>query len=110
MDERTFGVAELGSTITRIVHQAFPGRCWVRGQRHAGGNNVWYFTNGDLDRAYGYVPASKVRTDRDPFPGLARCGPTPTRTKSPSPTGTPPTPSRTPALRSTSTPTGARFR
>ena len=32
MDERTYGVAELGSVIARAVHQMFPGRCWVRGQ------------------------------------------------------------------------------
>jgi exodeoxyribonuclease VII large subunit len=32
VDERTYGVAELGSLIARIVHQSFPGRCWVRGQ------------------------------------------------------------------------------
>ena len=32
VDERTYGVAELGSVIARAVHQMFPGRCWVRGQ------------------------------------------------------------------------------
>jgi exodeoxyribonuclease VII large subunit len=32
VDERTYGVAELGSVIARLVNQAFPGRCWVRGQ------------------------------------------------------------------------------
>jgi exodeoxyribonuclease VII large subunit len=32
VDERTYGVAELGALIARVVHQAFPGRCWVRGQ------------------------------------------------------------------------------
>src|SRR3954464_8177935 len=32
VDERTYGVAELGAVIARVVNQAFPGRCWVRGQ------------------------------------------------------------------------------
>src|SRR4051794_40548720 len=32
VDERTYGVAELGAVIARVVSQTFPGRCWVRGQ------------------------------------------------------------------------------
>jgi exodeoxyribonuclease VII large subunit len=46
VDERTYGVAELGSVIARIVNQTFPGRCWVRGQirnlRRAPAGHVYF--------------------------------------------------------------------
>jgi hypothetical protein len=48
-------------------------KCWVRGDQHSGGNNVWYYTNGDDHGSYGYVPAVRVFTNPDPFPGVSQC-------------------------------------
>ncbi|MCP9954699.1 hypothetical protein [Actinomadura madurae] len=52
--------------------------CWTRGQRHSGGNDIWYYTQGDhstrmpeLD-AWGYVPASDLRVGRAPDPAITR--------------------------------------
>ncbi|GAA0387521.1 hypothetical protein Acor_83960 [Acrocarpospora corrugata] len=52
--------------------------CWAKGERHAGGNDIWYYTQGDhsagkreLD-AWGFVPGSMLETDLDPDPGLTR--------------------------------------
>jgi hypothetical protein len=54
--------------------------CWKRGSLHAGGNNVWYYTQGDQIAsgagsryAWGYMPARNVYTSTDPWPGMARC-------------------------------------
>src|SRR3954447_17357226 len=46
-------------------------KCWVRGDQHPGGNQIWYYTNGDVTGRYGYVPASRVFTPHDPYPGVA---------------------------------------
>jgi hypothetical protein len=48
-------------------------RCWVSGQYHNGGNNIWYYTYGDYYGAWGYVPAVNVWTPTDPFPGVNHC-------------------------------------
>ena len=46
--------------------------CWTRGQVHAGGNDVWYYTQGDRvisdpnRQAYGFVPASHLNTVSNP--------------------------------------------
>ena len=52
--------------------------CWTRGERHPGGNDVWYYTQGDraaqrpdLD-AWGYVPASELHTGEHPDPAVTR--------------------------------------
>ncbi|WP_433462017.1 hypothetical protein [Spirillospora sp. CA-128828] len=52
--------------------------CWTRGQRHSGGNDVWYYTQGDRSTGmpeldgWGYVPASDLRVGDAPDPGLTR--------------------------------------
>ena len=51
--------------------------CFVHGDPHPGGNDVWYLTKGDealngFD-GWGYMPAVDVSTDIDPAPGLAAC-------------------------------------
>lgn len=48
-------------------------QCWTTGQRHSGGNSVWYRTYGDVTGRWGYVAAAVVYTPYDPFPGVARC-------------------------------------
>ncbi|HVH44536.1 MAG TPA: serine hydrolase [Labilithrix sp.] len=52
--------------------------CWVPGELHAGGNTTWYFTQGDDNANWGFVPGSALETpdafDADPTArGLARC-------------------------------------
>jgi len=53
--------------------------CYVRGDWHAGGNNVWYRTQGDRivgypgAYAWGFVPAVNVWTSTDPWPGMPVC-------------------------------------
>ncbi|WP_369215351.1 hypothetical protein [Streptomyces flavofungini] len=53
--------------------------CYSIGEAHKGGNNVWYYTQGDETvnlpsiQAWGNIPASSVLTSTDPFPGLPRC-------------------------------------
>ncbi|MFB4320104.1 hypothetical protein [Actinomadura sp. 21ATH] len=50
--------------------------CWVRGGRHRGGNDVWYYTQGDRPsgraglKAWGYVPASALHVARHPDPAI----------------------------------------
>ncbi|MEV8637914.1 hypothetical protein AB0395_40320 [Streptosporangium sp. NPDC051023] len=58
--------------------------CWTRGQQHGGGNNVWYYTQGDRvvnnpeRHGYGFVPASHLNTSNDPQDAqLAQCPPVP---------------------------------
>jgi hypothetical protein len=52
--------------------------CWTRGARHGGGNDVWYYTQGDHSagkkhlKAWGFVPAERVITLTDPDPGVTR--------------------------------------
>ena len=47
--------------------------CWTTGQRHSGGNSIWYRTYGDVTGRWGYVAAVSVYTPTDPFPGVAHC-------------------------------------
>ncbi len=55
--------------------------CWQSGDLHQGGNRIWYYTQGDevtnwpLWKGWGYVPAFRVETEPDPFPGLPACLP-----------------------------------
>lgn len=52
--------------------------CWTRGEPHSGGNDVWYYTQGDRVTGmpglygWGYVPASVLRVDRAPDPAITR--------------------------------------
>ncbi|MFI8193411.1 hypothetical protein ACIF8T_32340 [Streptomyces sp. NPDC085946] len=46
--------------------------CWGPGDHHAGGNNVWYWTQLDNGQ-WGNVPAVDVHTPVDPAPGLRQC-------------------------------------
>ncbi|WP_066369205.1 hypothetical protein [Herbidospora mongoliensis] len=52
--------------------------CWTRGERHQGGNDVWYYTQGDHSaakkelEAWGFVPAVNLDTTTDPDPGVDR--------------------------------------
>jgi hypothetical protein len=55
--------------------------CYKRGREHAGGNNVYYYSQGDRSapgqewrHAWGYIPAVNVYTDVDPWPGMPECG------------------------------------
>ncbi|MFI9589514.1 hypothetical protein [Nonomuraea sp. NPDC052265] len=48
-------------------------QCYVSGQKHGGGNNIWYRTYGDVSKRTGYVAAESVYTWKDPFPGVAHC-------------------------------------
>jgi len=48
-------------------------KCYVHGDDHPGGNNVWYSTYGDINGAWGWVPANQVYTPTDPFPGVDHC-------------------------------------
>ncbi|MFE9637086.1 hypothetical protein [Streptomyces sp. NPDC006463] len=47
-------------------------QCWGRGDQHAGGNNVWYWTKLDNGQ-WGNVAAVDVHTSVDPAPGLREC-------------------------------------
>jgi len=54
--------------------------CWTRGDYHRGGNNVWYYTQGDWEdpdwpgqNAWGFIPAYNIYNVRDPEPGLDHC-------------------------------------
>ncbi|MGW3326901.1 hypothetical protein [Streptomyces virginiae] len=47
-------------------------QCWGRGDQHAGGNNVWYWTQLDNGQ-WGNVAAVDVHTSVDPAPGLREC-------------------------------------
>jgi len=58
--------------------------CWVEGEQHPGGNNIWYYTHGDVTGRGGYIPAANVYAPEDPFPGVTHCA------IPPSPPGTPP--------------------
>jgi hypothetical protein len=45
----------------------------VYGDWHPGDNNVWYYTLGDDNGNWGYVPAYQIWTHTDPAPGLPQC-------------------------------------
>ena len=54
--------------------------CFRHGAVHPGGNDVWYYTQGDkivpgweTRKAWGYMPAASVHTSTDPFPGIVEC-------------------------------------
>jgi hypothetical protein len=54
--------------------------CYRRGQTHAGGNDVWYYSLGDRAGAgqsgrskWGYMPAVNLTTSIDPAPGMPAC-------------------------------------
>jgi hypothetical protein len=47
--------------------------CWRRGAPHNGGNNIWYWTNGDDHGRWGNVPAIHLHTQVDPPRGMRRC-------------------------------------
>ncbi|WP_158708862.1 hypothetical protein [Streptomyces sp. NRRL S-920] len=55
--------------------------CWESGDLHQGGNRIWYYTQGDevtnwpLWKGWGYVPAFRIETEPDPFPGVPACMP-----------------------------------
>ncbi|MFT3764458.1 MAG: DUF1906 domain-containing protein [Minicystis sp.] len=53
-------------------------KCWGTGQKHAGGNTTWYYTLGDDNAKWGWVPAVNLSTpstfDADPSAyGLPHC-------------------------------------
>lgn len=47
--------------------------CWGYGDHHEGGNNIWYWTNGDHYGRWGNAPASWVYTSVDPPAGMKQC-------------------------------------
>jgi hypothetical protein len=54
--------------------------CYRHGEPHQGGNDVWYYTQGDkiqpgweARKAWGFMPAYAVRTHVDPIPGMVEC-------------------------------------
>ncbi|WP_030204338.1 hypothetical protein [Streptomyces sp. NRRL S-87] len=47
-------------------------QCWGHGDRHGGGNDIWYWTKLDNGQ-WGNVPAVDVYTSVDPAPGLDEC-------------------------------------
>jgi hypothetical protein len=54
--------------------------CYRHGDPHTGGNDVWYYTQGDETlpgwesrHAWGYMAAVDVYTSIDPFPGIGEC-------------------------------------
>ncbi|MCF6476530.1 hypothetical protein FAF44_50605 [Nonomuraea sp. MG754425] len=47
--------------------------CYVSGQKHGGGNKIWYRTYGDNAGRTGYLAAESVYTSKDPFPGVRHC-------------------------------------
>jgi hypothetical protein len=56
--------------------------CWGTGELHAGGNTTWYYTEGDDNSSWGWVPAVDLDTtsafDSNPSAaGLAQCGGSP---------------------------------
>jgi hypothetical protein len=47
--------------------------CWGHGEAHSGGNDIWYWTNGDYNGRWGNMPASEVFTSEDPPAGMTQC-------------------------------------
>ncbi|MCW7537872.1 peptidoglycan DD-metalloendopeptidase family protein [Aquabacterium sp. A7-Y] len=77
----------LDSTLSYFV-------CHARGARHGGGNDVWYYTQGDRSapgqearRAWGYVPAQNLHTRSDPYDSIPACGDNPAPPPPPPPAG-----------------------
>ena len=67
-----------GSVPTGIMDTSYSWfTCWQYGDWHSGGNNIWYFSQGDRGlnglHAWGFMPAVDVWTHVDPAPGLQRC-------------------------------------
>jgi hypothetical protein len=65
--------------------------CYRRGAMHSGGNDVWYYSQGDRSvaghasrSAWGFIPAANVWTTVDPHPEFPQC-----------PADPPPAPART---------------
>jgi hypothetical protein len=52
--------------------------CWTHGERHAGGNDIWYYTQADKSaerpelEGWGFMPANRLITTRHPNPGVTR--------------------------------------
>ena len=68
-------VAYMDSTTSWFV-------CYRHGETHAGGNDVWYYSQGDRAaagwsgrKAWGFMPAVNVWTTTDPAPGVPECLP-----------------------------------
>lgn len=54
--------------------------CWRRGAWHGGGNDIWYYSQGDRSvggyesrNAWGFMPAANVWTTVDPHPEMPEC-------------------------------------
>ncbi|WP_221352154.1 hypothetical protein [Streptomyces beigongshangae] len=47
--------------------------CWGYGDQHSGGNDIWYWAQGDVVGDWGNVPASVVFTPYDPPAGMDQC-------------------------------------
>ena len=55
----------LGSAVVnhlRTTNSYF--QCWGTGDRHAGGNTTWYYTIGDDNGNWGWVPAVDLQTEQ----------------------------------------------
>jgi hypothetical protein len=70
--------AEFGTEVAVLETDPSWFICWTHGERHSGGNDIWYYTQGDrstgmpeLD-AWGYVPASDLRVGQAPDPAITR--------------------------------------
>ncbi len=53
-------------------------KCWGEGALHSGGNHTWYYTEGDENSKYGWVPGVDLETtmkfDLNPAAyGLKKC-------------------------------------
>ncbi|MFG1998666.1 hypothetical protein ACGFNU_05910 [Spirillospora sp. NPDC048911] len=52
--------------------------CWARGEKHAGGSDIWYYTQGDRMsnkaelKGWGFMPASWMLSAEHPNPGVKR--------------------------------------
>ncbi|WP_329080000.1 hypothetical protein [Streptosporangium sp. NBC_01469] len=70
--------AGAGEAIGRLESNPSWFVCWTRGERHRGGNDVWYYTQGDYAlakkelKAWGFIPAVNVHTETDPDPNITR--------------------------------------
>jgi hypothetical protein len=54
--------------------------CFRHGAAHAGGNDVWYYTEGDravpgapATKLWGYMSAVNVKAEPHPYPGVPAC-------------------------------------
>ncbi|MBO2451603.1 hypothetical protein J4573_31245 [Actinomadura barringtoniae] len=52
--------------------------CWTHGQQHAGGNDIWYYTQADKSagkpelEGWGFMPADRLTGKQHPNPGVTR--------------------------------------